>query len=749
MIEPMYIDTETCGRFGMPVLLQYAVGDGEIQLYSFWKNKISKTLALLEMIVNHEGGLVFFNAAFDWFHLTKVYTTFKLAFEKLGDIYPDLHINEIAVLEEQARDLDICLKPVKVLDLMLQARKGELQSIMNRDPINIRRVPTAIAWDLAKELEKRVPLPDICFAKTKGVVEKWKVRDIVDHVTEEINPHFKNIVCKFNPSGGLKAFAVHILGEKDVLKYSEIECDIYPEELGYAPFALAIGTPDNWKNSWPDVIHHHIQHWAHNDLARQYGTNDIKYTRGLYKYLGCPPMSDDDSVLACQVASVRWRGLKVDIEGIKQLREEAIVIKNSSMRNGPSVRLYMEEVMNNEERLIFADDGSTKKAVLEDIRDNWKDESGGLHKAAQRAKEILAARKAEKEVQLYDKLILAGRFHPSFIVIGTKSSRMSGSDGLNPQGINHSRKVRSRFPFAWDGFSLDGGDFSSFEVSLAAAVYKDPLLDEDLKLGKKMAGLFGEMFFPEESYEDILESEGSDENDMYDKAKRGMYSFFYGGTSKGMSDKLGFDQDRTQQAIDSLMMRYKGIGRERSYIESQFSSLRQAGGIGTKVEWVEPSQYVESPLGFRRFFTLENQISKALFELAQKPPPHWKDFKIKVHRRDRDQTVSGATQSALYAAAFNVVSGIIRAALNHRIQSFGSQITKRVQCIIWEFQKCGINPFMVMPVNIHDEVDSVTHPTISTQVKEAVLKGVESFRDKVPMIKMKWDIGMKSWKAKD
>ena len=54
---------------------------------------------------------------------------------------------------------------------------------------------------------------------------------------------------------------------------------------------------------------------------------------------------------------------------------------------------------------------------------------------------------AAKEIELYDKLLLAGKFHASFIVIGALSSRMAGADGLNAQGIKHTKEVRQMFPF--------------------------------------------------------------------------------------------------------------------------------------------------------------------------------------------------------------------------------------------------------------------------------------------------------------
>jgi DNA polymerase I-like protein with 3'-5' exonuclease and polymerase domains len=179
-----------------------------------------------------------------------------------------------------------------------------------------------------------------------------------------------------------------------------------------------------------------------------------------------------------------------------------------------------------------------------------------------------------------------------------------------------------------------------------------------------------------------------------------------------------------------------------------FCTLRQPGGLGTKIEWNEPADYIESMFGFRRYFTLENRITNALFELAQTPPPAWKAMNFRVTRRDREQTGMGATQSALYGAAFALQASNERAAKNHEIQSSGAQITKKVQRDIWDLQPSGIGPWQVILMNIHDEVLSVTNPALVSKVKEVVDNSVESFRPKVPLIKMDWKAGLTNWGEK-
>ena len=241
------------------------------------------------------------------------------------------------------------------------------------------------------------------------------------------------------------------------------------------------------------------------------------------------------------VAAVRWHGFRIDIPGIKRLLERAknVVASSPVNVNKPKdVRRYIFECMDEMEKVFLQ--GSTCKAKLEAVS-KWmiEDEeecskcegkgcprcSGrgkllpGKHPAAVRAAEILGIKIAAKEIELYKKLLRAGRFHASFVVIGTLSSRMAGADGLNPQGIKHTDDVRELFFLAWDGMELSIGDFDAFEVSIADAVCDDPALRSDLLSGKKIHGIFGSLMYPDMTYEEILKTKNS-EDDRYTKGKQ-------------------------------------------------------------------------------------------------------------------------------------------------------------------------------------------------------------------------------------
>jgi hypothetical protein len=776
-----YFDSETCGLHGMPVLLQYAYDDGPIHLYDIWKRPVHETLTLVEEIL--ECCLVGFNLSFDMFHLCKLYTTWQLL---EPDFIPETNVRLVAEKEILARD-GPCVKPASALDLMLHSRKGPFQCLMARDSTRIKRVPTILAGALAQELEKRVELDGIMFAKRRDpTAPKWQVYDRTNK-NGDIDPDFKDVVLNFHPAGGLKFLSEYVLEHQPDFHFKDIECNVHPfigeTKKGYIPFALGVSKPeDDWQvfdkqgkllgQAWPGIIHHHIKHWATNEEARRYAEDDVKYTRMLDEYFDFPKVGDDDSILACMVAAVRWHGFVIDVEKAKVLLDKARTVVATSPVNinkPKQVRQYIRACMDDTEALLI--DQSTKKANIETIRDEMVitkegeicikclgsgclrcDNIGtmqlGPMPASRRASKILEIKAAAKEVELHAKLVEAGRFHASFNVIGTLSSRMSGGDGLNAQGIKRSKEVRRMFPLAWEGMTLCGGDFDSFEVVLADAVFGDPKLRRELLDGKKIHAMMGIELYPGKTYEEILATKDGNP-DLYSRGKQAVFALLYGGDHHTIHNKLCVPIEVAETAFENFQKRFPDIKRKREEVFDKFQALKQPGGIGTAVMWTDPAPFSETFLGFRRFFTLENSIVKSLFDLARRPPRNWSKVKIKVVRTDRVQTAGGAVASALYGAAFQLQAANTRAANNHLIQSPGAQITKAVQRRIWDVQPSGVNEWRVAPMNVHDEVMVVMTPEVKEEVAEAVKETVVSYRNLVPLIAMDWGMDMRNWGDKD
>jgi len=719
-------DTETCGFHGPIVLLQYAVDDGDVVLYEPWYEPVSKTLELYEEIASNM--VVGFNLTFDWFHVCQQYGMFS---NLPGNSIPrdfldtDKGKQRLIDAEKVGRDCK-CLKPYDACDVMLHARKGEYQSTMQRKDIHIRRVPYDIAYDIADYLEREIQFKDIYFAKRANPnSRRWVVEDTDD-------PEFKDIVVRFKPSSGLKALASEILGG-DPNKFNDIAVDKYytPVEYGYAPYAEAVMRNSNikWGGAWPAYIEYHLSHWRFNDEARDYARNDVIFTREIGERLGATP-GDDDSVLACAVGANRWKGLALDLDKLDELIAETEL--SDVPMDANAVKKWIWEDLSENEKIFTG--GSTAKSVLEEIS-TWEG-----HPAASKAAEVLKARKAKYRLDNLRKLRHAERFHLSYDVLGTKSGRMSGSGaGLNSQGIEKDKKLRSCFTLASKGMSLVGGDFDAFEVSIFAAVVSDENLNRDLIEGKKFHAVFGTLLF-DKSYDEICASSGT-EDDLYTKGKSALFAILYGGNEHTLNTRLGVPVEKGQYAMQKLMADYPGIFEYRNELEQNFIALRQDKGVGSKVTWSDPAEYVESLLGFRRYFQAEWMTCKALFDLAEKPPEFFKKNR-RVKRKDRIQSVSGAAQTALFAAAFSIQQAIFRAACNHTIQSTGAEITKKVQRRLWDLQPHGANDWEVMLMNSHDELLAPCRNP--EQVNEQVEETVEELREVVPLLKLDWK-GLATW----
>ena len=785
-MDTFYIDTETVGYHGPIVIIQYAINDEEPVIHEVWRTPISETILLIEEMM--ENRIIAFNLAFDHFHFCQLYTCLRLYQERFP--YEDyLDPEHYAEIEPEARDLG-CLKPAECCDVMLHIRKGPYQSTMDRKNIYIRKVPVVMAPRVCAWLNEKLPFEPLFFARKKVQGPVW-------HVQETKDQKFVNVYVSFAPSTALKPLVENIFKIKTV-SYNVVGVpkQYSPLELGYAPYAQAVTKltewkgegkakfRGKWKGAWPAYIEYHIRHWGFRPTARQYACDDVKYTRMLYKHFNFTP-GDDDSTLAAMVGAVRWRGFRVDLEGLKELRQTAIdakVIKSGkyvgqNIPTAPAAALrYISEVLDPIERIVMTD--STDKEALKEIM-SWGTE------ASVRATEVFEARRCQKEIELYDKLLLAERFHASFKVLGTLSSRMAGADKLNPQGIKKTKVVRSQFPLAWPGQVLCGGDFSGFEVTIADAIYDDPDLRAALReyrecyrchgtlhctdqrkksetkgqevgcyecdgtgeVRTKIHGLFGTFIYPGLSYEDIVLSDGQTP-DYYTISKSGLFTWLFAGTEYSFQKRLGIPKEQARAGLDAFGKRFKKVGDARSKTMEDYSPIYQPGGPGSAHEWRNHKTTVSTLLGFDRFFDLEFEVLKTFYALATSIPDEWRQIHVNVVRGDRVQTAVGAFQSALYGAMYSLQGQIARAAINTPIQGTGAQATKCVQRRIWDIQPAGYSKWLVQPINIHDEIMSPTDPRYVDRVAQVVADTIQELIAVVPLLEMEWNTGLASWADK-
>jgi len=791
-----FADSETCGFHGVPVTFQWAINEGPINLHHIWSEPIHKTLALIEEMVANR--VVFHNARFDWFHISKIYNMFK---NLDATIIPNMCSMDFWAEREFASQYGPCLKPAACVDTLLLASKGDMQSsLMDSKPIWVRRVPVGLSRPLMNMLEERTQLPWILFAnRGKPNSPRWSMSECTD---EKGNPDigFKDLKLSFSPSKSLKHLAAFLCDHDVEHKFEDIAFAEFPAEEGFAPFAKLLSSPErewlyNGKPTWPALLPQHIAHWANDTDAKKYAEDDITMLRKLYNYFGSPE-DDSDSIIACQVASVRLRGFNVDLDGVReQLKKSLGIVHTAKLNvNSPKQVLgYVAEAMDTMEQFILADgcdqtviDEIKKRDTLDErevcsccdtdesiFEDDDEDGCGtenditrvdgvcqrceglgtvgpGPMPVVGRVEHVELIRRHKKRVELYDKLILAKRAYPDFSVIGTKSGRMSGAGGLNFQGIDHSHEVRRLFVLADEGLVLSAGDYSSQELAIAATTMQDEDLMRDMKSGKSLHGIFAAGLF-ETTYEDIMKTYVEDSDERYGKGKSAVFLTLYGGTFETLARNCGVEVGVAERAYNKMVQKYPKMGSTRKAITERFSSLTM-GDDGHHVFKLPEKQYIESVFGFKRHFTVEYKVQSMIWETMRNLPDEWRELKLKVQRdrrnTERIQTICGAVISALYGSCYSIQNQIIRASNNHVIQSTGRHLTVGMQGAIWDLQPQGVRPMVLTLMSIHDELATVSEASLITGIRDAVAVKVAEQREKVPLTSIDWFTNNKSWAEK-
>lgn len=739
------------------VLAQYAIGNGPINVVNVWTQESGKTRELFQDICNR--GIIGFNLAFDWYHITKFWHMIR----HLGD--EDRPIDHIPSVQRDYVYYDNCvaLKPSYCVDLYLHSLSTNFQVVMERKPVNIRKIPEEAANKVIEFLNKLEWNP-LLFARSQGKAE-WKIKP-------SKSSGFVDIYLNFKPSAGLKSFAKYILKLKTV----KLEDEVWdsPDQLMFFP-----GQPyDLMYTDWEDAN------------LLEYAYNDIVLTRELDTYFNFPEQ-DTNSVLACMIATNRFTGYNVDLPGIRRLKEESDTasklaieyntvakVKDYISDGDPLIRELLvstskknlEKLASNKETdCVFCQPANS--TTYNNLDDDWLQSndksnvsSGGNESridkciycnngkvtshVAVRASDIISSRSAQKESEMYAKILLARRLHASLRTVGALSNRMSGTDNLNVQAIKKTKKVRKVFQFGRPGYVMQGGDFDSYEVGIAAAFFNDEKLSSDIRAGKSIHTIFG-TFLYNIPYDEVVKSKGTTV-DYYTMAKSCVFALIYGGNIETLITKGQVSRDSAELGYLKFTTEYPGVGIARNSIFSSLTLLIQEN-TGGKVEFNKRDKdYVQDFVnGWRRYFTVEFSAIENLYnilnseEFRQAILP----FARMVRRREKDQLASSAILTAIYAAMFNIQSQVQRAGANHVIQSTGAGMCKELQRKLWELQPTGIHEWIIQPMNIHDEILACVREDYQQQTKDIVAKFILDMKSYVPEIGMEWKT-MSSWAEK-
>jgi hypothetical protein len=746
-----YIDSETCGLVGPMVLLQYAEDDGPVTLHEVWRTPARRTLDLIERLA--DGHVIGFNLVFDWFHVQKIQNMLACLPKRKLSRQPQ--VKDMADVERRAPLFGDCVKPRAALDVYLHLITGPFQSLMERKPIRIRKVPEMIAQELVVELQGALQF-DWIYTHKKKEGPAWKVKPSKDA------PGFVDISFSFGASRTLKSIHRYTMGSDPIL--FPMPDEMYPVETQWSPYH------DGRPGTWPDRIKEHVRYWSKNQLARQYGQDDVTMVRDLHRKFGGEP-GDMESTLACMIGSVRYRGFPIDIDAAQK---ELAKSREQELSAGPldwrPVLAKLHELC--DDPLEVSIITSTKDEALEPLV-KWVG-ADGPHPVAVYAASVREARKHRFRAQWLQKLVQAGRFHPSLSPVGTLTRRASGSGGFNPQNIDKEHETRALFVFSdtpetfrqyeqflgtklgdpeavgkWRGCV---GDFDSFETVIAIATWQDELLRHYIDKDIKPYHVFGSYLYRRAlgggcAKKALTEIRKEENYVQYaSRAKNSWYGLMYGAQEFKISQTAGVPIEHVAEALRDMGEECVGMARGRQKVFDDLSCVLQEHE-GRGFHWRQPNPRIANILGWERDFSFEVEIIKALFHMRL--PSDWRDIDIKVVRSNREQTVYGATCSAMLGAVKQMEARMKRQAGNSIMQSGGAMYCKDLEVRQWDdAQPCGVHPWNIAVLNVHDELGGALRDGVSVaKVTEQALK---DYSEKVPLVKLGWqEDGVHSWADKE
>lgn len=765
-MQTAYFDTETLGLYGPPAIIQYAFDDEDPIMYNPWLESAGKTRDLIRRIVASRA--VAHNITFDWQKLHGLWAGLTDFADNEGPITDiDRYVRSEFIHRSHA-----CLKPAAAVCTLLVCQKELGGSALAAKQIRVRKVPAHAADLLCGLLNSKTDLPAILFARQKTKREPWTVGE------NDEGMGWKDIVLNFAPSNGLKEVSRYVLGVQDTQKIgAEVLPPVMPDEIGYCPYVhvLAQRMECHDMKLWPELLKDHIDFWNNDPSAVRYALDDITLLRNLDVHLGKRD-TDFDSEIACQVASCRMAGFAIDTDklSVELSKSKQVVSTRKVNVDSPNqVREFLAETLDPLEQEVImhgCDKGVLKSIIKEYVATEreyccgegcgYCDGKGwiepGLLPVAQRADHILTIRKHKKRMQLYSKLDLAGSAYPSFRVIGAKSGRMSGADGLNYHGIDGSKEIREVFTLAEGDWVVSGGDMNSQELAIAAAVMKDESLGDVLRDNKKLHAIFAASAsgLPYEQIMQYADDKTRIESKLYAQGKVCAYSIMYGASAFNVSQTMNCTIEEAQQYIDGFFDRFPHMAETRKLVNRKFTVL--TSDENNRMVLRQPEQnYIESAFGFRRSFQTELDVMFCIRDAMQEINV-WRNERPElasilnqaVVRKEKKgvQKTAGALSSSLYACIFSLQGKILRAAMNHLIQSAGRTCTLRVQKRIWdEVQPQGINPFEVKLMSIHDELATVSPRRNCEKITYAVKDEMAKLTETVPLLSLDWATDVGSW----
>lgn len=727
----IYVDTETVGLCGPVKLIQFAIDDGPVQfikLPRLWfldSNVVQQLGQFFDLIDNPDAVFVGFNVSYD-IHKLYVLKHYWAGYEYDSQVRP--------VMPFKCRTLDLQVHAIQKSPLAPFAfNKGGARSVAL-----VRRIPK-VAMEYVSNLvcESLKPVLPQSFGLKVGIHKQAKRDDLVTLSFQ--------VDGRLSLKGLMKEYGLPTIALDDVWPL--------PER----------GTEKPWL-PYPDPqVHDPIEAQCDMILAQpdhafyRYSKLDILYLKVLYAKLN-QPEPDYNSELCHSMAYTRYYGFDIDraaLEDAERFYGEKVEAIEKQI-SGINLRSSKDRL--SLLKPYFPLLASTKKTVLKHLAAN---ETGPGAKLAEAMIEYGPSRQRLLQIQKVAECE-TNKAHPSLRVMGTPTNRMAGEAGLNWQGIgavdeyeidteiDEAEEIPEELMEAWnseDDYDKQKvglrhailtpcvGDWSSFEVRIANAVYNDHQLNDDLVNGVDLHSMGSVNFHPMikklgVSYEEF--NKGYKDNLAWDKARKGIkaviFGSFYFCTAHAVSNTLGILESEAQAILDGLYERYKGMKRYRAAIEADFLTADTERWSKDSVRRMKRS--MTDLTGFERHWNFEAAVAEIMWDLGNsKRIKTGIGGKIVRNVEKGAQSIDMAVTSACLGSAIAIQAAVSRQAGNFRIQSTGATLNKKLQARLWIEQR-------VPTLQIHDELIACDHVNFNFENYSRCVEDFTVEAEKiVPMVK--------------
>lgn len=745
----LYLDTETVGLCGPLKTIQFAIDDGPVQIARIWSNQ-DYDKRFMEALWNllYDPGTVFigFNVGFDLFHL------YRLRHELWGE-WADSPRRVAKPFACQTLDLQV--------HAMLKSPLAPFAFSRNRSRsiARVRRIPKQSMEIVgSRVMDTLKPLIPKHFGLHMGVHRVDGSRDLVTlSFTVEGSLTLKGL---------MKEYGIPTIPIEDVWPLPQRE-----SEKPWLPY------PD-------PVVHGPVEAQCEEVMRNpasgfwKYAELDIHYLRVLEAKLGFP-QPDHHSECAHAVAYTRYHGFPVDRpvldRSITHYTEVVETLKRKLAHidlNSPVQRLAALRAL---DPLVGASNKRVLKALAESERP-----CAGL------ARDIMEFGPAQQRLNQLLKVAecRTGRAHPDLRVMGTATGRMAGTSGLNWQGIGPADLVASNPTFedeevddADEADTADAepgtpesdiaaeredtpmetvglraalltpcvGDFASFEVTIAAAVYGDVQLQADLDAGVDLHSMVSVSAHPDALKRKIGYDEFVKLYKAHDpwavgirKRMKGIvFGVFYFCSPQKVAETLNVSVKEGEKVLEGMYGRYPGIGKYRADTERAFITADTERWAGESVGRMERER--TDLVGFRRAWHFEALVADSLWRLGGRGIKTGLPGSVIRQREKGNQTVDNAVRSALLGSAIAIQAAVCRQAGNMPIQATGANLCKMLMAQCWKELRV---PILV----VHDEC-VYGEGTDLDKLAGIIKEFEEKYRKVVPSLRFDWH-PTKNWAEK-